>query len=528
MESTTYKLMFLVQRLNISVVLVSATAINVSAQVNVIAMLNGMNFKVWKENVEIVLGCMDLDLALRTEHPTATTKNPNADKIEKWDRFNRVSLMIMKCSIREAFWGSITESTNVKKFLKELEQYFAKNEKLEMSNLLNKLIFMRYKAKRNIREYIMKMSNITGKLKALNQFKVGYNIQKEKWTVNELISYCVQEEEKLQRDKTESAHLASTSQNKNKKRAMDAAKGKTLIMVACGVDCQMMLKDSSSCERFILVGDGKKVLVKAIGTFRLLLKTGVYLDLIETFVALSFRQNLVSISSLDKSGYFCSFRNNKVSLSHNSNVVGTGSLIDNLYMLDIVTSDNEILHTSARDDYSRYGYLYFIHEKSQSVDVFKEFKAEVELQLGKKIKAVKSDCGGEYYGRYDRSGEQHPGPFVIFLKQCGIVPQYTMPGKPSMNGVAERRNRTLKDMFYNPTTRSFSRTGNARFLEDVEFGGKDKVRSVVFEEEDFVSLPNIAIVNDQAVIPAIVQDVTLEQDNNEVPYAAPIKQTQQP
>jgi len=47
-----------------------------------------------------------------------------------------------------------------------------------------------------------------------------------------------------------------------------------------------------------------------------------------------------------------------------------------------------------------------IHEKSQSVDVFKIFKAEVELQLGKKIKAVKFERGGEYYGRYDGSREQ--------------------------------------------------------------------------------------------------------------------------
>ena len=50
------------------------------------------------------------------------------------------------------------------------------------------------------------------------------------------------------------------------------------------------------------------------------------------------------------------------------------------------------------DGYSRYGYLYLIHEKSQSLDIFKTFKAEVELQLGKKIKAVKSYHGGEYYG----------------------------------------------------------------------------------------------------------------------------------
>lgn len=98
------------------------------------------------------------------------------------------------------------------------------------------------------------------------------------------------------------------------------------------------------------------------------------------------------------------------------------------------------------DDYSRYGYLYLIHEKSQALDVFKAYKAEVENQLNKKITAVRSDRGGEYYGRYDGSGEQRPGPFARYLEECGIVPQYTMPGTPRQNGVSERRNRTLKDM----------------------------------------------------------------------------------
>ena len=52
------------------------------------------------------------------------------------------------------------------------------------------------------------------------------------------------------------------------------------------------------------------------------------------------------------------------------------------------------------DDFSRYGYLYLIHEKSRSLDVFKNFKAEVENQLSKRIKSFKSDRGGEYYSRY--------------------------------------------------------------------------------------------------------------------------------
>ena len=54
------------------------------------------------------------------------------------------------------------------------------------------------------------------------------------------------------------------------------------------------------------------------------------------------------------------------------------------------------------DNYSHYGYLYLIHEKSQSLDVFISYKSEVENQLGKKIKAIKFDRGNEYYGRYDR------------------------------------------------------------------------------------------------------------------------------
>jgi transposase InsO family protein len=97
------------------------------------------------------------------------------------------------------------------------------------------------------------------------------------------------------------------------------------------------------------------------------------------------------------------------------------------------------------DDYSRYMYLYMLHNKNEALDAFKIFKAEVEKQCGKQIKIVRSDRGGEYYGRYTEDG-QAPGPFAKFLQEHGIVAQYTMPGSPDQNGVAERRNRTLLDM----------------------------------------------------------------------------------
>ena len=98
------------------------------------------------------------------------------------------------------------------------------------------------------------------------------------------------------------------------------------------------------------MGDGKTAKVEAIGTFRLLLKIGIYLDLKDTYDVPSFRKNLISISVLDKSGYYCSFGNSKFNLSLNSNVIGTGflSMHDNLYLLDTVASFNETLYTSIR------------------------------------------------------------------------------------------------------------------------------------------------------------------------------------
>ena len=88
------------------------------------------------------------------------------------------------------------------------------------------------------------------------------------------------------------------------------------------------------------------------------------------------------------------------------------------------------------DDYSRFGYVYLMRHKSETFDKFKEYRALVEKQLGKVIKTLRSDRGGEYFS----------GEFEDFLKEEGIVSQLTAPGTPQQNGVAERRNRTLLDM----------------------------------------------------------------------------------
>lgn len=148
--------------------------------------------------------------------------------------------MIIKRDISEVFSGIISKYiSNAKDFLGEIEKNFRKSDKEETSTLLQNLISMKYQGKRNIREYIMSMSNIVSKLQALKlemsedllihlvllslpsqfcQFKISYICQKEKWSLNELISFCVQEDERMRQDKTESAHFVITSKDKGKRK----------------------------------------------------------------------------------------------------------------------------------------------------------------------------------------------------------------------------------------------------------------------------------------------------------------------
>ena len=112
-----------------------------------------------------------LDLALRVDQPDPLTHESTSyqkREMEKWERSNRMSLMIMKHAIPEAFRGTMSEQiTTAKGFLEDIEKRFRKNENAKTSTLLAKLISMRYVGKGNIREYIMEMSHITSKLKAL-------------------------------------------------------------------------------------------------------------------------------------------------------------------------------------------------------------------------------------------------------------------------------------------------------------------------------------------------------------------------
>ena len=113
----------------------TSSASNINANINSIPMLNGTNFKTWHENLQIVLGVMDLDLALRVSSPAPLTVESSFDEkrdIERWEKSNRMCLMIIKKVIPKAFRGTISETIKTsKEFLEEINNRFVKNEKSE-------------------------------------------------------------------------------------------------------------------------------------------------------------------------------------------------------------------------------------------------------------------------------------------------------------------------------------------------------------------------------------------------------------
>ncbi|GJZ65412.1 zinc finger, CCHC-type containing protein [Tanacetum coccineum] len=69
------------------------------------------------------------------------------------------------------------------------------------------------------------------------------------------------------------------------------------------------------------------------------------------------------------------------------------------------------------DDFSRYGYVYLLKHKHEVFETFKVFQKEVENQLGKTIKSIRSDRGGEYTSQ----------EFLDHLKDHRIITHHTPP-----------------------------------------------------------------------------------------------------
>jgi transposase InsO family protein len=88
------------------------------------------------------------------------------------------------------------------------------------------------------------------------------------------------------------------------------------------------------------------------------------------------------------------------------------------------------------DDYSRFTWVFFLQEKSQTQETLKRFLRRAQNEFGLRIKKIRSDNGTKF------KNSQIEG----FLEEEGIKHEFSSPYTPPQNGVVERKNRTLLDM----------------------------------------------------------------------------------
>ena len=81
------------------------------------------------------------------------------------------------------------------------------------------------------------------------------------------------------------------------------------------------------------------------------------------------------------------------------------------------------------DDATKYCYVYLLKTKDETLDYFKIFKAEVETQLERKIKRLRSDRGGEYF----------PKIFDEFYEEHDIIHERRLPTHSSLTGLLRER-----------------------------------------------------------------------------------------
>ncbi|PON86719.1 Transmembrane protein, partial [Trema orientale] len=182
---------------------------------------------------------MDIDYAIRKEEPPALIKNSTPVEValyERWERSNRLNVMFIKTKITASIRGSIEQYDKVRDLLKAINEQFVTSEKALINTLIMKFSSIHLTTLKGVRNHIMQMRDIAAQLRKLKvdmsesflvhfilntlpqqygPFKISYNTHKDKWSINELMTMCVQEEERLVMELGESAILATVCE-KNK------------------------------------------------------------------------------------------------------------------------------------------------------------------------------------------------------------------------------------------------------------------------------------------------------------------------
>ncbi|KAL0354343.1 UNVERIFIED_CONTAM: hypothetical protein Sangu_1015600 [Sesamum angustifolium] len=295
--------------------------------------------------------------------------------------------------------GSVDQHNNARELQKAIDDQFVSSDKALASTLIMRFTSQKLAGLNGVRENITQMRDIATQLKSLEvdmfgsflvhyilntlppqyaPFKISYNTHKDKCSINELMTMCVQEEWRLAMEARESVHMAIQRKNK------DQVKGKG----------RCVTNEDSSILWHWRLGH------VSIGRIEKLVIDGVFNTL--DFTDFDTRVDCIKGKQINVS---------KKSAKRSSKLLEI--IHTDIYCPDLDSYGQRYFITFI-DNYSCYMCIYFLEHKGEVLDAFEVFKEEVEKQCDKHIIIVRSNRGGEYFGRFTKGG-QAPGPFVKFL-----------------------------------------------------------------------------------------------------------------
>nr|GEW15480.1 zinc finger, CCHC-type [Tanacetum cinerariifolium] len=241
---------------------------------------------------------------------------------------------------------------------------------------------------------------LIGLRKEYNGFMHNYNMHSTGKTVNELHAMLKLHEQTLP---------------KSNASALNA------IRAGKGLRASRKLKPG---DLSLYVDNGQREAVEAIGAFYLCLPSGLEIVLNNCHCAPFITRAVISVSHLYEDGFVNRFVDNAIQVSRNNVVYFCAIPRDDVCgPFKIMSRQGASNFITFTDDFSRYGYVYLLKHKHEVFETFKVLQKEVENQLGKTIKLLRSNRGGEYMSQ----------EFLDHLKDHGIIAHRTPPYTPQHN-----------------------------------------------------------------------------------------------
>lgn len=212
-------------------------------------MLNGTNFKEWKASLDLYMVSHD-NMDLCFTDPTPQEINSQSSPEDRryyydWYRSNHRAKVLIRSSMTKVVRGSIPEPIFAADFMDAIAEKYKESNKAEAARIGKEFNQLKYNGVGGVRLHIMRLTELNSRLKELDQgvkdeqlvhhaldslpesfnmLRTSYNSQKENWTLDQLISICVDEESRMRKGKQPATSINLVQKAKWKKNNLKVNK----------------------------------------------------------------------------------------------------------------------------------------------------------------------------------------------------------------------------------------------------------------------------------------------------------------